>query len=109
MTNAWLADTATDFHDAFRDAGMADLGVLHLSATRTTIPDVRVYVDRDIATAALAGVQISAGQALVRIVRDASIPATPRAGDTITIDGDVLTIARRDRDNEAEWVFVCQA
>lgn len=108
MSNDWIRDSIADFHAAFLDAGMADVAA-YVPQGGNPVPGCRVFVDRDIATAALAGVELIAGQAMVRLLMEPAIISLPRNGDEIRVGVESFTIVRRVRTDEASWVFVCQA
>ncbi|MCR6700854.1 MAG: hypothetical protein NVV68_06780 [Dokdonella sp.] len=108
MSNDWIKDSMADFHTAFLDAGMANVAT-YVPQSGSPVPSCRVFVDRDITTAALAGVELIAGQAMVRLLIEPAITSLPRNGDEIRVGVESFTIVRRVRTDEASWVFVCQA
>ncbi len=108
MTNPWIKESMADIHEAFRDAGIADMGT-YRPQIGDAVPECRVFVDLDSVTASLAGVEIRAGQAMVRLLFDERISSAPRSGDVIEVDGKRFVIATRVRADESGWVYVCQA
>lgn len=108
MSNAWLTESAPDFHAAFLDAGMADTATLTRANSTTTTANVRVYVDRDFAVDEAGGVEFLTGSVLVHLLR-ADVASAPRRGDKITVGTDVFTVDRPGQHQEDVWVVLCQA
>src|SRR5688500_2481103 len=106
MSNAFLQEFHPDAHAAFLDAGIADEG--SYSAQGAAGLPCRVFIDRDQASASLAGVEITSGEALLRVLR-ADVAATPRVGDVVTIGTESFRVARRAPGDEGLWWLVCQA
>lgn len=108
MTNAWLTDFHAAAHVAFLDAGLADEGSYSVQGAAGI--NCRLYVDRDQASAELAGVEITSAEALIRVLR-ADVSVTPRVGDVITIGSESFRVARRaaGKLDEQLWWLVCQA
>lgn len=108
MTNSWVKESMADFHAAFLGAGIADMGT-YRPQIGDAVPDCRVFVDLDSVTASLAGVEIRAGQAMLRLLFDERISSAPRNGDVIEVNGRLFVISSRVRTDESSWVYVCQA
>lgn len=106
MSNAFLAEFAVDMHEAMLQAGIADIGTF--GAPHTAAVPCRLYLDRNVASLALGGVEIQRGTVVVRLLKD-GIAGVPKSGDRITVGAEVFTVARRESEDEAEWVLLCQA
>lgn len=106
MSNAFLEEFYPGAHAAFLDAGIADEG--SYSAQGAAGIPCRLFVDRDQASASLAGVEITSAEALLRVLR-ADVATTPRVGDVITIGAESFRVVRRAPGDEGLWWLVCQA
>lgn len=105
MSNAILSSLDAELHDAMLSVGMADMAVL--SSQGAGHVSCRVYVDRDIGTILLSGIEVRAGTVMVRLLK-AGVSVRPQNGDTITVGSDVFTVQRLDSEDESQWSFLCQ-
>lgn len=104
----FLATFDNAAHAVFLGAGIAAVGT-YTPKFGGVSRSCKVMVDEDPAIAALAGVEITIDQTLVRVLYD-GMPSAPVAGDTIAVGTRRFVVVRRVRtDTGGSWVFICQA
>lgn len=114
MSNAFANEFDAVAHAAFSDSGLADPCTYKSQLGATAVP-AKCYVDRDLSNAILNGLEVQAGSAIVRLIREEGVTAAPIKGGTIAVLNaitnvvETFTIARRIGGDESIWVLLCQA
>lgn len=118
IANPFARDFDSMAHAAFAGAGMA--GMASFTPQRgSSIPACRVFVDRDVVSAAfggagvvrsgaLSGVEAIKNQAVIGVLKE-DVPDSPKNGDQLRVDGETFIVQRRLKDDESQWVLLCQA